>query len=94
MKTEGFASLTGRHISEPVRQFAGFSLLGDNVTEKMMQEMLRDIHPDLSNYLKTAVNEALLNAYMNRIIYWVTFSLLEALGFSIVDLLKKVSTVK
>jgi len=90
MNKDGFSGLTKQHITEPVRTFSRFGLMGSGVTEEMMHEMLKSIHPDLSEYLKTALQDASLPSYLHRIVYWVTFALVEALGGSTHELLMKV----
>ncbi|MDO8560796.1 MAG: hypothetical protein Q7R91_01105 [bacterium] len=88
---DGFNAITKQNITNPVRTFSGFGLSGSGVTEEMMHEMLKSIHPDFSEYLKTALQEASLPDYLHRIVYWVTFALVEALGGSTHELLMKVA---
>ena len=87
---DGFGILNKEHITQPVRTFAGLGLSGEGVTEEMMHKMLNSIHPDFGDKLRLYAQEAALPPFLNRVVYWVTFALVEALGESTVKLLQKV----
>ena len=81
VKDASFDTLTIEHITQP----------GEGVTEEMMHEMLNSVHPGFSDKLRAYLQEASLPDYLNRVVYWVTFALIEALGVSTRELLQKVS---
>ena len=91
VKDASFDTLTIEHITQPVRTFSRFGLSGEGVTEEMMHEMLNSVHPGFSDKLRAYLQEASLPDYLNRVVYWVTFALIEALGVSTRELLQKVS---
>ncbi len=88
-KKGDLSSLEEAHILASVSMFSAIGVAGEGVDDSNVYEMLKSIHPAFSERLKAYLDEALLPSYLRRIVYWVTFGLIEALGISIADLFTK-----